>query len=353
MSYYRSPENMISEDFINFDDVSMVKGTAAYNFIYPFYLRAANILLTSDECVKKTNIIDSVNSGYDEYVDKKADEIGLTRKEATYAEVLVYITGSPKKTLSKNSIVATKDNRLYFTMNDLTLDDTGIGQVKVKAEKAGSAYNVKAGEINTFSVKYANFVTVNNPEEYTEAYDQETNEELLQRYYLKVRNPAASGNKNDYIKWASEVTGVGSVNVIPSAGRVEVIISDSNKRAASEELIKTVYDHIDLERPLLAGELVVSSVVEKRISISVNVEIDNTADLETVKSRFADLLNTYFEDVVYATKKISIAKVQAMLMSIVDINDCSDLKINNGATNIQLANNETAVLDKIEIGYIV
>jgi len=62
-----------------------------------------------------------------------------------------------------------------------------------------------------------------------------------------VRNPSAGGNKADYVKWALEVAGVGSVSVVPlkyGNGTVSVAIVDKDMQPASEELVQRVQEHI-------------------------------------------------------------------------------------------------------------
>lgn len=68
--------------------------------------------------------------------------------------------------------------------------------------------------------------------------DQETDDELRARYYIKIQTPATSGNAYHYRLWSKEVSGVGDAKVYPlwnGNGTVKVLIIDSNKTGAEPD----------------------------------------------------------------------------------------------------------------------
>ncbi|MGK5506723.1 baseplate J/gp47 family protein [Brevibacillus formosus] len=109
--------------------------------------------------------------------------------------------------------------------------------VKVEAVVAGSSGNVPANSITLFPVTLAGFTAVTNPSPTSDGFDAESDEDLLKRYYQRIRTPATSGNKAHYKNWAMEVQGVGDVRIVPlwdGVNTVKVIIIDSDKKPASQ-----------------------------------------------------------------------------------------------------------------------
>ena len=148
MSYYKNPKEMYTEDFIgNTLGLYTEEGGNFYNLVFPFYMRISYLTQLADEVTHKTNMTDALKYGYSAFVDKRADELGLVRKEGTYAKFEVKLTGKPNYTTSNNIVVGTKDNRLYYSEGKITFDSAGKATVEVTAENPGSLYNVKAGEV--------------------------------------------------------------------------------------------------------------------------------------------------------------------------------------------------------------
>ncbi len=350
MSYYKSAENIYSEMFLGYTDTDTSEGSLIYNACMPVCMKLSESLLSLDEATKKVFASSALQSGYSSYLRMRVEEVGIKEKQATYASTKISVNGAPNASLKANSIAGIKDNRLYITQNDLVLDQDGHGEVIIRAEKPGSKYNAKINEINYLPIKYNGITSITNKEAVNNGYDQESDEDLYNRYLLKIRTPATSGNKYHYEQWASEVTGVGFAKCIPSPGYVKVIITDSNKRAANKELIQATYDHIDNIRPLLAGTLEVTTVKEITINITANVEIDTSVILGDIEKIFKSELENYFNKKVYNTKKISIAKLNGILIDIDGVVDIANLKINNSASNITLSESEIAVLGTVTLG---
>ncbi|WP_154826740.1 baseplate J/gp47 family protein [Clostridium butyricum] len=350
MAYLRSAEDIYNEMVITITDVDTSENSWIYNALMPGCMRMSESLMNLDEAMKKGYASSALVSGYSYYLELRCAEMGIYRKQATYAVVPIKVTGKAGTILKKGSIVSTLDNRLYTTSEDLTLDKNGVGTVTVIADKPGSIYNLKANDLNYLPINYSGIISITNENDYKDAYNEETDQELYNRYVLKVQTPATSGNKYHYEQWALEVTGVGSAKCISGAGIVRVIIANSNKRAASKELIKETYDHIDEVRPLLAGTLEVITVKEIPINITGNVEIDTSVTLGEVQTIFKELVEKYLDDKVYKAKKVNIAKIQGLLIDIDGVLDCKDIKINGCTSNITLNEDEIAVLQNVNLG---
>ena len=357
MSYYKNPKEMYTEDFIgNTLGLYSEEGGNFYNLVFPFYMRISYLTQLADEVTHKTNMTDALKYGYSSFVDKRADELGLVRKEGTYAKFEVKLTGKPDYTTSNNIVVGTKDNRLYYSEGKITFDSAGEATVELTAENPGSLYNVKAGEVTEFPVKYANIISVTNEKDYNEAYDEESDEFLAGRYYLALQNNETSGNVAHYKAWCLEVTGCNYCKVVPlwdGNGTVKCVIANANKRAASPELIQQVKDHVaklddGTGKAPIGADLTVVSYAEKTIDIDLQVLLDTGYELDEVKAIIKTTLETRFKDMDIDSEAIRIFDIYKALSKIDGILDISDIKLNNGTSTIKL-NDEIPILGTLTV----
>lgn len=362
MVYYKSAEDIYDEMFLGYIATSTAKGSLIYNACMPVCMQLSQALLNLDESTKKVFARTAVESGYSFYMDLKAEEVGLKRKEATFAEIEITVNGAPNAILNSGSIVGTKDNRLYATETDLVLDANGIGAVKIKAEKAGAQYNVNADEINYLPIKYSGIFSITNKAAYNGATDKEIDEALYERFLIKVRTPATSGNIFHYLNWALSVDGCGSAKIHPlwnGNGTVKVVIANSNKRAATTELIQAVKNYID-PYPEASGSgqapigatVTVTSCVEKSINVTANIKLATGFNIGQIQAEFEQLLTKYLESVAFKATYISINKVGNLLFDTSGVLDYSDLKINGAISNVPLADEEIAVCGATELGVV-
>lgn len=354
MSYFRSAEEIYKEMDSTLTDVDTSENSFIYNNHMPVAMEIANSLLDLDEAEKKSFISLALENGYSDYIDLRADEYGLTRKTATYARVLVKFTGAKGTVLPVGSIVGTLDNRLYVTESDMTIGEDGTGSCYVRANESGAKYNVDIGEISYFPIKYTGITNVINEEAYTEAYDKESDEDFVKRYYIKVQEVATSGNVSHYKQWCLSVNGVGSANVYECTnasgeeenGCVLCIITNSNHKGANEELIEEVKTYIEVLRPVGAKVYVISST-ELTINIAVTLVI-NTKEytLDSIKESINTAIENYFAELDSDTNVnyVSLAKISSIIMNCAGVIDVRNLTLNGGTVNIDVPKDSVAVL---------
>ena len=355
MEFYKSAEEYYSNMTSNMDNVDTSENSLIYSSNMPVAYELSKNSLSLEELTKRIHAKSAYLNGYTEELEKFCEDVGIYMHKKTYAEGIVHVTGNPNSVLPLGSLVAKAGALVYKTMADLTLDSTGNGFVKIIATDAGSKYNASVGEINLFPVKYMGILTVTNKEAITNGYDDETIDSLYNRYINKVSKPSTGGNRYDYENWALSISEVGYAKCIPAeeigqGGIVKVIIADNNNRKASAKLIKKVHDYIESVRPVLAGTLQVITVTEVKINITADVEIDTSTTLNEVENTFKKELEKYFKENVHNHKKISIAKMQSILMSLSGVTDCSNLLINGNDTNLLLGEEEISVLNSVSLG---
>lgn len=352
MAYLRSAEDIYSEMVLTITDVDTSENSWIYNALMPGCMRISESLMNLDEAMKKGYASSALVSGYSYYLEQRCAEMGITKKQATYAVVPIKVIGKPFAIFQKGSVVSTIDNRLYTVSENCTLNENGIGTIDVIADNPGSTYNVKAGEINYLPIKYTGIVSITNEDDYKNAYDEETDRELYDRYILKVQTPVTSGNVHHYKNWCLEIEGCGSAEVIPlwnGNGTVKCIIADSNKRAASQELIEKVFNHIEDVRPI-GPTITVVSVEELQLNINVELVYDSKIyTKEQLKKSIEEVISDYLKEIALKKDYISIAKIGALIFSVNGVNDYNSLLINNSSNNVQIADNQITVLNEVVI----
>lgn len=318
-------------------------GSFFYDLLYPV---AEQIYLLRDKInTLSENAFALTAAG--EYLDRKTAEQGLKRRAATFASGTVRIYGNRGEVVPEGAKVAA-DNILFSVNENASIPEDGFVDVPATCTTAGTAGNVKKGEINRFPVTLPGLTAVENITDFSGGYSAEIDADLLERYIEKVSRPNASGNKNHYIGWAKEVEGVGEVRVIPlwnGPGTVKVVIVDSENQPAEDDLILKVKDHIEENRPI-GAEVTVVSAAPLYISISVTIISDESPDIQT---NVEAAIQSYLSGEALKKGYISYAKVGSLILSVTGVDDYEDLVINGGTGNIQIEDGAAPILQSVVI----
>jgi uncharacterized phage protein gp47/JayE len=285
-----------------------------------------------------------------EYLDKKVAEQGLIRKAATYSTGTVTVTGNVGAVISSGDKVAS--DTLVFTVTQTKyIDSSGTATVSIICDTPGKQGNVPIGTINRFPVTISGLVSVTNTEPTSGGFDEESDDELRERYFEKVSLPATSGSKYHYVMWAKEVEGVGDAKCIPlwnGAGTVKVIIINADKQAADAALINAVKDHIEEQRPI-GADVTVESAVPLAINISVSITLANGVTTDTAKQKISDFISSYLKKNAFSGTYISYAQIGGCILAVDEVLDYSNLKVNGGTLNINIPENAVPVLGVVTI----
>lgn len=331
------------------------EGSFFYDVLSATAIEFEKAYKSNENELRKKHIATAVGKELDELVKEYAN---MERKHSTQSTKPVILTGINGAAIVEGEMVSSDNLNFIFTESKTIVDGTAI--VNVKCEKYGSIGNIPAGAIKYFPKTLAGIQTVTNIEAFTNGYDEETDDELRERYYEKIGEPQTSGNEAQYRAWSKSVTGVGDAKVIQNwdksngkdgAGTVKIIIINSNKLPADNELITAVYDYIISVRQVCSGELTVVSATAKSIDISVTLDIDTLN--YTVDETHADVEKNetdYFKSIAFQQDYVSYAQINNKILNSDGVKDCSNLLINSGTSNIALAENEIPVLGGVTFG---
>lgn len=328
------------------DELNKSEGQFVYDVEAASAIELEGIYAEADEILDE-GFVDTCNS---KNLERKCTDLGIERKEAQASSGTITVTGNIGSTIYTDDLVAT-DSLNFKVLEDVTLTST-TADVKVECEETGTVGNVEAGAIKYFPVTLQGINKVTNEVAFTNGYDEETDEALRERYYLKVRTPATSGNKYDYMNWCLETDGVGGCNVIPlwdGNGTVKCVIINSNKTGADEELINKVAEHIEEQRPIGATVTVVSAT-ELIINLSIKAIYDsNVLSVEALKNNIKTVLTEYLKDIALKKSYVSIAQVGAKILDIDGLSDYEDLKLNGVEDNVTIPENTIAVAGEVTL----
>jgi len=326
------------------------------SFIYDALMPAAERFEDTDSTIDATKEKLSIeNLSGDELAQRIKERTGIERKEATRAIGSVFVMGTG--TIHVGDLFETSGGTQFRSVERRNIAVSGM--VKVEAVEAGANGNVPANTITLFPVTLAGFTAVNNISPTEDGFDAESDKDLLTRYYERIRTPATSGNKAHYKSWAKEVPGVGDARVIPlwnGDNTVKIVIIDSDKRPASEAIVKAVQDHIDPgvtgtgegEAPLGAFTTV-TSAAGVPIDVSVTITLSDGYSTQQAIDNILSSLVLYLKEIAFVETIVSYAKVGAAILESEGVEDYSALRVNDGTSNISIQNEEVAVVGTVTV----
>lgn len=283
----------------------------------------------------------------DVYIEKRANEIGLKRKQPTKAikKARFYDNENKLRDIPLNS---------RFSMDEVNFKaiskiDTGV--FAMECEKEGSIGNSLKGALTP--IEYINNLSKGEIDEILEyGLEMETGQELYFRILEKEQNPTTSGNPNHYKQWALEVKGVGKCKVFPlwnGQGTVKIVIVDDARKSPSQTLIDKVYSYIEERRPI-GPKITVKGAVENKVDVKVKVVLANGFNISKVQEDVTKYINKYLSDLAFEVSYVSIAQIGNLILKTPGVLDYSELKINNLSSNIGLADEEIPVLNTVTLG---
>lgn len=280
---------------------------------------------------------------------------GLERTPATYAKGSVTVEG--QGTIEIGDLFET-EHAVQFEATE-QVEVNGSANVPIQCTAAGSAGNVPAAQITMMPVTLSGITAVTNSSPTTGGYEAESDESLLNRYYILTKTPPTSGNKYHYQQWALSVSGVGAAKIFPlerGENTVEIVVIDQNKKPAESELIQRVQEYIDPNSEGLGnGEAPIGArcyvVAATPLELTINVEVTKSTSVldETVKTNIESSINAYLQEIAFSNPYVSFAKIGEAIISAEGVEDYANLTVNGGTSNISVGTKEVATLGGVTI----
>jgi uncharacterized phage protein gp47/JayE len=214
---------------------------------------------------------------------------------------------------------------------------------------AGAGYDVPAQTLTKFLSEYEGLESVTNETASSGGYDVETDAEFRARIKEREADPAGLYNIAWYRQTAKEVNGVLKAKVFDCArgnGTVDVVIIAAENKAASDVLVKRVYEHIEEERGI-GADVKVESGSPVTVSVKASLYLKNGYSVSSVLQEFATELKAYFDDMDFADadaqNRVSYAKVMNLLINAEGVQDIGTLTLNEQESSLVLDKREFAI----------
>lgn len=363
-----SPEQ-IQERMMNQlpEDIDHMPGGIPYDFTMPSAMEKSE-LIQFHLC--RTLMLMFPQYAWGEWLDLHGRKAGVVRREAGRASGEVIFTGQEGAIIHKGFAVCTPATDSvrsieFETDADAVVGIDGTASVSVTALEPGKASNVPANSVVLMVKPKETLTSVCNKEPITGGSDEEDDT----AYYERIDEANASkgttnvGNESDYIRWAKEVVGVGSVIVVPEwegpgTGTVKLIIMDSDGMAANQKILDAVYEYIvspsdplKRKRPIGAS-VTVAAPTALPVAYGGKIKLSEGADKEYIKHTFEEELKLYYEQ-AKKNGELKYTKAAAIMSNIegLDDFDYASFTINGKQDNILIAEDEYPVTQEIRLEY--
>lgn len=241
-------------------------------------------------------------------LDNKANDFGITRKQATAAKWTFVATKQTASTqiitIPAGSLITTVPaqdaSAITYTIDtdtQLPVGSTSVN-IPVTCQETGTIGNIATGTQLLWgsAVPGIDGVQFNDSSTGTSAIDAETDDQLRTRALAAFKGLSIS-TKDWYQSTAESVSGVSSANVVPQgrgAGTVDIYIVGTNNSIPSSALISTVQSTIDAGRVVTDDAKVFAPsaiTVNAALTITSASGYDHTAVTNQVKTNVTNYIN--------------------------------------------------------------
>lgn len=293
---------------------------------------------------------------------------GVFKNLPTKATGNIKVIGKPGTVISKGKIAGIpatdeKENIEFEFTETKVIDETGIIYVNAQCLKEGTIGNAQPNTITVLITSINGVESITNEEAFKGGTEIEDEEHFQERVMEAEQAEQLSGADSDYIRWAKEVPGVGYAYVDAEwngPGTVKVLILDKNGQPATDELIKSVKDYIypdKLPEQNRGGKAPIGAIVTistpsiLAINIQAQFEFEDGYNSVDVLNSLKSKVNTYLSGIKVGGTVLYKAIdtiAGSMILSKEGLKDLSNLTVNGGTNNIQLAD-QVAIVGEVTI----
>ncbi|MCJ7855100.1 baseplate J/gp47 family protein [Lachnospiraceae bacterium NSJ-143] len=317
-------------------DIDKREGSIIYDAVAPAAAELAQLYIELD-CVLTETFADTAGR---QYLVMRAAERGIepysSAKAVCRAVFNIDIPIGSRFSLDKFNYTATEL---------ISSDDHSY---KLECETAGREPNGFTGTL--VPIQYLEGLeTAEITEVIIPGEDEEETEAFRKRYFNSLSSQSFGGNVIEYKQKVSAVQGVGGVKVYPvwnGGGTVKVVITDSENKKPSAELINSVQTTVDPEQnhgegmgiaPI--GHIVtVEGVTETAINLVFNISLAEEWTWEDIKPHIEEVIDKYFTELNSSWDEsgniiVRISQLESRILELVGIVDIADTTINGEAKN--------------------
>lgn len=286
------------------------------------------------------------------YLDDLAAVWDVARFAATPATGSLVFSGPNGTVISAGVTVSaapsTPDDPVaeFTVIADVTIA-AGTADASIQAREPGIAGNVGADAITAPVTPLPGGVTFTNPDPTTGGTDPESDDHLRGRL-LAATAGKGPGAVRDYIRWATDWGGVGSVKVVPlwdGPGTVMVMVADPNGLPVATGIVTSLQNDLDPVAGKGEGTAPVGATVTVDTSTVLNITLAGHLDYELGYSwdGFGNTVavgpDAQAAIVAYLLTippggEVVLSQVQGLLATTRGVHDVTGLTLNGAAANV-------------------
>lgn len=340
------------------EDRDKREGSVIYDALAPFCQVLAAGVLELKNFYSETYALTA--SG--EYLDNRVAEQGIKRQIATYAVKKVALADSEGTPVSVplgtrfSTVSSTRPVNYKITAQYVEQGVAVPGVYEATCEELGVIGNQYFGNlINITFVQGLSSAYMSST--LVPARDDETDEELRERYLTVLNQKAFGGNIADYRVKVMDIPGVGAVQIYPvwdGGGTVKLSIIDPAYNRCSDEFVRTVQNEVDPESASGTGlgiapighKVTVVTPDAAPVTITAKVTLQAGYYLTHVQEPVETALANYMlslrqgwadaNDLNVYNCDVFISRVSAAILSAAGVVNVSDVKINGQAADLHL-----------------
>ena len=347
-------------------DISILEGDIFWDATRPSAEEIARIKNIDMQSILELAFTQSSTGKYLEYIGETK---GKFKNPPTKSMGYVKFKGNPNTFIPNGSRISTvsddvKETIEFETIESAQINETGEVVVKIRCLIPGIIGNVKANTINVLVSQINGIKEVTNEDDLIGGTNIEDEEHFRERIMEAEQNDFLSGSDSDYERWAKEVDGVGQAYVIEEwngPGTVKVLILDKNYQVANEDLLKRVKEYIHPDKKEgenrrgkapIGAKVTISTPSILKINVKAKFKFSNNSNteilLDDIEIKIANYLKKIKINGVVNYNAIH-SIVGLYILTNEGIEDFSELKINDGTSNITLVDQVAVVGDVINV----
>lgn len=345
------------------DSLDKREGSIIYDALAPACYELAEYYMELKKILENT----FASTASNEYLNLRAAEQGLERYTASYAiKRGDFLTSSGNPAMvpigSRFSVVSDTLN-LNYEVTEAYLDEFGVvvpGAYRMTCEEVGTQGNSYTGPLIPITF-IPNLKTATLSDLLVPARDEETDDELRDRYFLTVNDKPFGGNLAQYDAELKGVDGVGEVQIYPvwnGGGSVKLSVIDAEYNTITNDFITTLQDMIDpnpqgtgLGLAPIGHTVTVTTPTEKTIDITATVVLESGYLLSQVIPLIEEAIESYLlglreiwgvpDDLNNYSLAVYIARINAAVLGVAGIANITGTTINGLASDLPLIQNAT------------
>lgn len=326
-------------------DIDKREGSVIYNALGPAAAELSQQYIWMDQILT----LAFADTSMGEFLEMRSREVGISRYPASHAlyQVEFNLTeGSDRIPVGSRFLI----DESYFELVD---EDT------LRIETPGEpGNNIQEGTEILPLDSFVGLEGVKITQLLQRGTDEEDDESLRERYFVRVRREANSGNSAHYKQWAEDVEGVGVAKVFPlydGPGTVKIVITNDNYQPPIQTLVNNVQDHIspapgrgEGQAPIGATVTVAGATLED-VHITANVGLHINRTTADAEDELNLSLSQYLRDNSFRIDYLNISSVGELLLNADSVRNYSDVKINGVADNFSINPEKIASLSSVKL----